>query len=148
VTAPQWAWDDAQISDDAILYRRVPRKPSFRVADPLTGEIKIAPAALRYDQDGASIYRDELLKAIYGYGASAVCADWKTHGAVQFTAWDVRNVSEHPAGVHDEEDPQDQRIGRAHALIRCPTEADGQDKTYWNEVRAAIIKAATWIDGP
>ncbi len=150
MTVPAWAWDDAHIADDAILYRRVPRVPDCLVQDLSTGDMVVNPAAaLRHDkEDGMSIYRDELLKKEYGYGVAEVCTDWTTHGVLQFRAGDVRNVPDSAAGVHDEVDTDDPRIGRAHALIRCPNRATGHHKPVWNPIRAAIARAATWIDKP
>ena len=144
MTQPVWVWDDPHIADGATSADRI----SFTVLDILTGEQVINPAALSYDRgDGLSIYREELLRSEYVADVSAVCENWATHGVAAFRAGDVRHVPSARAGINDYEDTDDARIGRAHAVVRCPDPETGHQKVNWNPIRAAIADKARWIEG-
>ncbi|MGW7203908.1 hypothetical protein [Streptomyces sp. NPDC054837] len=54
-------WDDPAISDDEILYRRVPNVPGFLAPDLISGVRKPTRTAFQFDPDGMSVYRKVLL---------------------------------------------------------------------------------------
>ena len=53
--------DDPSIAGDEVVLRRVKAKPSMVVTDSLTGAVRPSSGAFKPDDDGISVYREQLL---------------------------------------------------------------------------------------
>lgn len=108
---PVGDYDDDQLSDDELLYRRVPDKPDhLETVDLVTGKPRPTPAAFSYSGNGLSVFIHGLIRR-HGLKTCDLCKDWSTHGVARFQARHVRPQ----AGVI--EDPtEDPLIGLAHPL--------------------------------
>lgn len=127
-------YDDDSFADTEHLYRRVPAKPAFlSQRDPITGKRRPQPAAfsIKGEPDGLSVYVDKLIRALK-LKTKHLC-NWETHGVARFAAGHVRPK----LGVIAEEDPNDLRLGKAHALIRGPKGIPAPSD--WNPIRDEIL---------
>ncbi|SFM89506.1 hypothetical protein SAMN05421671_4064 [Pimelobacter simplex] len=130
-------WDDPGIPPDEMLLRRIPRHPDFRVPDVLSGRLLIKKSALRYNPDGMSVQADSLLP-VAGVARHEIY-NWETHNGIEFPVDAARRTEQ--AGVVAEPDPDDERLGEAHASVRLrPDCAD--KKGDWDDVRAVIAEEA------
>jgi hypothetical protein len=73
--------------------------------------------------------------------ATSKLANWDTQGVGRFHARDVRRGK---GGIVSSEDPEDQELGKAHALIR--TKAAGLPRSEWLDIRSAILEQAVYFD--
>lgn len=128
------AWDDPDILDSEILYRRVPDVPDFLVPD-LISEVKTpSRAAFQFDPDGISVYRKTLLDE-ENLGPESVT---KKPGQMVFAF----NASVPRAcGVGVVFDPvDDPPAGFAHSLVRG--EKPRPDRAKRAEVGDALAEAS------
>jgi hypothetical protein len=108
--------DDESIGDDEILYRYSPSIPhkNWTVTDQETQQISIALAALSWDDDGISCYRQQILQE-HGLDWRDIKREPK-NGVFSLVVRDVR--SERLGVAFDpnpEDDPHPRRV--AHSLI-------------------------------
>jgi len=109
--------DDPAVGDDEILYRYSPSIPHqhWTVTDQETLEVRIALAALKWDDDGISCYRQQVLSA-HGMSWEDVKREPK-NGVFSLRVVDVRakrlGVAFDPNPDVDEPHPRDV----AHTLI-------------------------------
>lgn len=139
----EWVMDDPQISDDELLYRRIPLKPDHCTFDPERGRWVPQPAAFRRDPgEGMSVHMDSVLNELSRQPHTLY--DPESYGAVRFPAGVVRSagagVLRTPATVEDEADGD---LREAHAEARPPTSA--RDRAFWSQVRHRIIGACDWV---
>lgn len=139
-----WVWDDPQIPDGEVLFRRVPMKPSHATFDALRGVwVPHAGAFQRDANEGMSVHMDSILEA--RGRARHTLYDSAKYGAVSFPARVVRAAE---AGVlattptHEQESNEDLRA--AHAEARPPRPE--KDRPFWSKVRNEMIKASVWVD--
>lgn len=111
--------NDATISDDDDLLRRVPKTPSFVVLDEQTGAERPATGSFRIDEDGVSVYLLSALGALPD--ACKRVAHRDPHRPGRCIQLSVRACRAHGMGVV--RDPVDaSALGRAHALILAPAD--------------------------
>lgn len=110
-----------RVPDDDAIYRRLSdSSPAMVFVDPLTGDRRPSTGAFRIkpDEDGVSVYREQLLRAAGLTAADVVTAPLNL--VVRLEVADVRAIP--PLDVHDDRwpadvpDPAHPRNG-AHALI-------------------------------
>jgi hypothetical protein len=133
-----WVWNDPDISDDSVVYRKVLARPGFLVPD-LEGNRPPSPApgAFKCDPDGISVYRDELLAKI-----NKEPEDVKKNPDDLIFGVLAQKVRDAGAGVVDTPDPEDEVLGEAHASIRYQERS--VNKKTERAVREKII-AACWL---
>jgi hypothetical protein len=132
-----WEWDHSDISNAAVVYRRVLARPDHLAPDLEGGPPKPMLAALKWDVgDGISMYRDELLKEL-GLTPLAVKKNNDDH-VYCFRVGSLRRAN---AGYIDEPDEADAEKGKAHGLVRCDERQPAKSRT--KEIRNEII-AACW----
>lgn len=138
----------ARVEDNEYLLRSVPNSPDFLTTpDLVTGQRRIELAALKFDDDGISVYRASLLQAVdtplerVAKGDGAYVFAFPAELVRRVTGFDV---------IHspDDEDPE---IGFAHALIRYHTmpirKKDKDARAASRRMRAAILAEARPIIG-
>lgn len=140
----EWIRDDPSVADDAWLYRRIRRVPDHYVPrDPVTGQPIVTLAALRYVNDGMSVYESDAMNA------NGITSDDlhvpETHTLAKFTAVRPRTAD---GGVVRSHDPHDEITARGdcHALVR--SSAPPPDKIAWHRIRLAIRQELLVRDGP
>lgn len=144
VSEDEWAWNDPQIPDDEVIFRRVRMNPDHRTFDPEKGQwVPSAGAFRRMEGEGMSAHMNSVLESKGRAGHSLY--DPERYGAVRFPVEVVRSAG---AGVVQtlpsvEEEP-DQDLREAHVEARPPTWA--LDKRFWSKVRAQMIKASVWVE--
>lgn len=132
----EWVWDDPSIEGTSTLYRRVPNLPSFLIPDLEGGSAKPSFAALKWDPDGISMYRLELLVQS-GLKADSI----KNDPSDLVFGFMVRDIRDADAGVTDTPDPEDTEKGQAHSSVRhCIPKPDKPTK---KRIREKII-ATCW----
>lgn len=140
----EWVWNDPQIPDGEVLFRRVPTKPSHATFDALRGVwVPHAGAFQRDVNEGMSVHLDSILEA--RDRPRHTLYDPTRYGAVRFPAQVVRAAG---AGVLPttptiEEEP-DEDLRAAHSEARPPRPE--RDKQFWSTVRNEMIKASVWVD--
>lgn len=140
----EWVWNDPQIPDDEVLYRRVPTKPSHATFDALRGRwVPHAGAFQREAREGMSVHLDGTLEA--RGRARHTLYDPERYGAVGFPVAVVRAAN---AGVllttpTVEEEP-DEDLRAAHAEVRPPEPK--KDRPFWSNVRNQMIQASVWVE--
>lgn len=141
MTAQQaWdAWDDPSIPDEDRLLRKIHRRPDFAVRDLVTGRLLVQTAALRLDPDGMSTQREGLLPLIEATREDLY--EWDRFYGIEFPVSVARSTGQ--AGVVDEVDPEDERLGAAHSLVR--TKDPHPARASWKEVRAVIAYHCEWM---
>lgn len=133
------AWDDPSIPNDDQLFRGILRRPDFSVPDLITGKLLVKPAALQLDPDGMSTQRESLLCRTEVTRGDLY--DWDKYSGVEFPVAAVRSTGD--AGVVDEPDADDERLGAAHALVR--PSAPYPARAIWREVRSMIAAVCEWM---
>lgn len=134
-----WTWNHARISAEDRVFRRILRHPDFLLApDAVTGEPRVGPAALQYDEaSGVSVHLESMLESA-DVTAGQLC-NWDTHAIASLTVSDVRRLPvPDSAGVVHDPDPADAVLGHAHACIRVPVEDAKAARRAWKLVRSAI----------
>lgn len=135
------AYDDDTLTDDDLLYRRVPDKPDFLTQrDPITGRRRPQPAAfsIKHEPDGLSVHVESIIRTLR-LKTKHLC-DWETHGVARFEVRHVRPT----LGVIAHEDRADAYLGKAHALIRGPRGIPARDE--WNPIRDEILAHAEFFE--
>ncbi len=134
-----------KIESSDVLLRRVPSDPRFTQPDEEDETVtRVSPAALRFDSDGMSVHCADCVEA-----KGVPLEQTYSHidpklGVVSFRA--SVPIGE-GARVIPEPDPDDTRIGEAHALVlgsSTPIPTTEQKK----DIRAAIAAAASWVKLP
>ena len=146
--ADEWVSDDPSLSDDEVIYRRVLKgnPGSFDVTvDRMSGVTCLGKGAFSLnDRDkappaGCSVHIESLMR-VHKIPTGALTS-WDKYGVGRFHAADVRRGK---GGVVPFEDPDDEALGKAHALLRTPT--PGLPKAEWSDVRSAILENAVYFE--
>lgn len=146
----EWAWDDeSQIPHEERLLRRVRRKPDCVVVNLTTAEAELKAGALIFDKgSGMSVHR-ESIRADLGVSREDIC-DWDLYHAIEFRAEVVRSAecvesggSVAAGGVIHEDDPEDDLLGTAHALVR--TRSATIPKGQRTAIRDRIVDNFVWV---
>ena len=140
----EWVWNDPQIPDGELLFRRVPTKPSHATFDALRGVwVPHAGAFQRDANEGMSVHMEGTLEE--RGRARHTLYDPERYGAVRFPAAVVRaaNAGVLPTTPTVEEEP-DEDLRAAHAEAR-PHDAK-KDKPFWSKVRNEMIQASVWVE--
>lgn len=136
------------VEDGEWLLRRAPNTSSHVAVDLIDGTPKMQPAALKFDDDGISVYREKLLGAA-GVAISKVAKRPSDYVFI----FEVETVRRFPAfdALHDP-DESDPEIGFAHSLMQFETmplnKKDPDIKERLNQMRAAIIVSARAVVVP
>ncbi|RFA12183.1 hypothetical protein B7R22_17295 [Subtercola boreus] len=132
----EWQQNDRYVTDDEIAYRRVRMIPEhYQPVDPVSGLPQILNAALRYEDDGMSVYLDQFME-YESVSVDQLFSD-ETHAISRF---EVHHARQHGAGIlpsTDHADPNEAR-GRSHGLVR--TAAPPPDKDRWKVLRNELRK--------
>lgn len=127
------------------LHRRVPLDPNLLARDQVTGHV-LGPSSAAFrpgrDEDGLSVYRDRLLRAL-GHGPARIAAAGSKPSVVAGLAAGAVDacglaVLDDPLG-----DPQD--IGPAHALV---TGWNGLTRSQARRAAKALADAAVCTHPP
>jgi hypothetical protein len=111
------------INDDEPLLRRAPNRPEYIAIDVLTGEARMTMAALKFDPDGISVYRQQVLQTL---GLDPADIRTKPDQYVfAFTAEAVREVPGWDVAFTPESCPEVERAHSSvvHELARPPKPA-------------------------
>lgn len=141
-----WDYNDACISDDEELLRRIPWKATFLVFDAQPGSwVPSAAAFRRAAGEGLSVHRRCVLER-HGRKPEQIY-DLDSYGSVGFLAQVPREVGGGviyaPASPDLEENPD---LRAAHAEVRPPTPEER--KPEWSLIRNNIIAACRVISTP
>lgn len=139
----EWVWNDPQIPDGELLFRRVPTKPSHATFDALRGVwVPHAGAFQRDANEGMSVHLDGTLEE--RGRARHTLYDPERYGAVRFPVAVVRaaNAGVLPTTPTVAEEP-DEELRAAHAEVRPPHA--NKDRPFWSGVRDGMIKASVWV---
>lgn len=143
-----WRWDDERIPSDQMLYRHAPKEPHPQNPksrlDPSSRKWVLTAAAFTKNEmreDGWSIYREQLMLDNGLTVHDIEISDPALRSVWEFSVGNARG--EGGAGVVDEEDDQDQVLGKAHGLVRC-REARPSDQQIV-ELRALLISRARLV---
>lgn len=140
---------DEPLTDDEILLRRFsPTNPNQVLKDEGTGRYVLNFAGLRFDEDGCSVHREEVMAELGMQREDVVVDDQHTgiaigsKGAVELYAFDGTAGPVHPfrAEASPRTDPPPHRLDRAHASIRdveC-----GLSARHVKRARGRMAKAA------
>ncbi|MFK0015017.1 hypothetical protein [Streptomyces sp. NPDC091027] len=134
----EWIWDDVKISADSVVFRRVLGRPDFLVPDLEGGPGKPGIPALKWDSDGISTYRQELLEELNL--SPRVLKTSPTDLVFAFRVGDIRSAD---AGVVDTPDEEDELKGQAHTSIRCSEENPKKERR--NSIRLHLIDSCWHI---
>lgn len=133
-----WVFDDPNIVDDEMLFRRVRRIPDQVLEDPLTGNREPKFGAFKVDDDsGMSIYLERFL-ASNDLGVRDLYTDGKEHLA-SFRVAATRGVG---WGVVVEEGNEAHPRRLAHGLVRAQNPRP--TRTMKRELREALIASCSW----
>jgi hypothetical protein len=133
-----WVSDDPAIRDEDLILRRVRKIPDCMMPNVLSGKAEVKAGALKFDEDGMSVYLSGLLCEI-GVDRGAFC-DWEQYHAIEFRAADPRAGS---GGVVGDPDAEDDQKGAAHGLVRAQIPAP--TKAMKRAIRNAITAAYRWM---
>jgi hypothetical protein len=139
LNAPPRVWDDHRIPNEETLYRRVPDLAEMfgQVRDLVSGRALLSRAALRFDEDGMSVFREELLR-LHKLSIDLM----KRRDNDQVFSFPVEIVRQNRCGVVDDPDEHDKEIGVAHALVKGETDDKPEPKAGRNEIVDAICRQA------
>lgn len=137
--ASGWEFDRAEIPDESMLLRRVPRRPTVLGQDPLTGEYVLLPEAFTYDHgSGLSVSVGHI-----GSSRSMKSQDvlnWATHGAAVFPVLIARSDHSGIVPTPTVEDP-------THGCVRVEGDAvKAERRAQWLPLRSKIRESATYCD--
>lgn len=139
-----WVYDDPDVPDDEVLYRRIPLKPSHCTFDAERGKWVPSVGAFQRGNpgEGMSVHAETVLE-----GCGRDCRSLYnpvSYAAVRFHASVPRIQG---AGVlstlPSEAEEPDADLRAAHAEVRPPT--FGRDRPFWSRVRDAMIRASVWV---
>lgn len=145
-----WVWDDeSQVPHDERLLRRVRRKPDCVVINLTTKKAELKAGALIFDNgSGMSVHRESVRHRL-GVPMVDLC-DWDMYHAVEFEARTVRSAecpiedeAVQVGGVIHENDPDDDRLGEAHALVR--TRSSSLPRQERRAIRDRIVDSHEWV---
>ena len=140
-----WEWDDPEIPDEEVLYRKVRKIPDHRTWDPELRRYYPTAAALRRKKnEGMSTHANSVL-LMRGRQPDSLYEPSK-YDAVGFAVRVVREpdiigIIFTPAGELEEADPD---LRAAHAEVR-PKNPD-KDRVTWSKVVDRIIDQSSWIE--
>lgn len=132
-------WDDDRIPDEETLYRRVPNLAEMfgQVRDLATGVAVLSRASLRFDENGMSVYRRELM-LLHSKSLELI----KRRESDQVFSFSVGLVRQNRCGVVDDVDDEDKDVGVAHALVRGENSDRPMPKDRRNEIVDEICRQA------
>ena len=145
-----WVYDDAEIADDSVLYRRIENEgdPKNFSRDRIHGTRCLGPAAFSASSDdkdpngvggGLSTHLEVLMKV--NEIPTVKLADWERFGTARFNVRDVRDGG---GGVVIEEDRDDPDLGKAHALMRS-TSPGMMKRGAWSSARRFVLERAIYF---
>lgn len=144
MTKDEWKYNHDWISDEDILYRRIPKKPEIRTYDTGRGVWVPGPGAFRRQADeGLSTHLQSILCARgrdpeYLYDAN-------NYGSIGFPVAAPRRCN---VGVLRVDDAQelDADLRSAHTEIRPPYRE--KKSREWKTVVNEIMAASWWVQAP
>ena len=144
MTGDNWVWDNADISDEETIIRRVPMNPEHTTFDAELGITRPSPGAFRRAAaEGTSVHRVAVLDEL-GRSINSLY-DPSKYSAVRFP---VRAAREAGAGVLETEptieDEPDSDLRAAHAEIRPPEKP--RNRPFWSGVVDSLIRASEWVE--
>lgn len=146
MTGDEWRWDDPRLVDDDRLVRRVPRRPSCLVIDPLTSQHQLKVEAFTYDSPPKVDVSDAGLSVSIGSIASDQgdvdkLVPWEDYGVAIFPLSVARSDR---SGVVRAPTPEDV----AHGLVRVAATTKQDRRKVWLPLRSRIRDHATYHDSP
>lgn len=140
-----WDFDHDNVSDDSVLYRRIPENPDFTV-ETVSGDLALNPAALqRTEGEGMSVHFERVL-ATHRRDGDRYAEPPK--GIIQFASRVPRSAGGGVVVVPDP-DEQDVALAEAHGEVRGPLRgARGEARQRWKDIRAVIAEEFEWVRRP
>jgi hypothetical protein len=138
-----WVYNDPSISDDELMYRRVPNNDDFWTYDPVRRTHRVNPKAFqREPNQGCSVHLDSVLRQRNRAPDTIYPA---ITGIVQIT---VSVPRKDKAGVLQTFDPDepDPDLAAAHAEIRPPQPQ--RDRLFWRPISNALAASSVWVRMP
>ena len=122
-----------------MLLRRVPRRPTVLLQDPLTGDFVILPEAFTYDHgSGLSVSIGQVAHSCSKRSRDVM--DWASHGAAIFPVHLVRSEVSGIVPTPTETDP-------THGCVRVKSDrVKAHRREQWLPLRSRLREAATYCD--
>lgn len=142
-----WQWDDPRVAQADQLLRRVPRKPSCLILDPLTEEHQLKVEAFTYDKlPDVNLVEAGLSVSIESVANSHELTvdqifDWELYGGATFSVALVRTDDSGVIGSPVPSDP-------SHGLVRVSAIDNSGRRKIWLPLRSRIRDAAIYHDSP
>lgn len=144
----EWTWDDSEVDNADVIYRRVVMAPDHRTVDLALGGCRPSPAAFQSPNTPKTGLSGHLARLIPAERQPPRLYSPDRYGAVGFPAGIAREQGLAGIVVSDDPGEQDQVLRRSHVEVRTANPVMGKKNVAWKEVRAAIVDRCEWVQAP
>jgi hypothetical protein len=149
VSSAEWVHDDPGVPDEAVVFRRVEKDgdPKNFSLDRIHETKCLGPGAFtassrdKGPEGGLSVHLEYLLRR-HEIKTADLVADWNEFGVARFHVRDLRACG---GGIIEKEDPEDEVLGKAHALMRS-TSPGMKARGAWASARKLVLERAIYFD--